>query len=166
METLDYLYYFGVLAALIIVMYIILAIFKKITQNKSRSTAQGANIFDTKSSSLFIQEVLPIDQKNKIIILGRDNLRHVILLGENHSNLIETVTPEQLENTHNLSGTPLNKATLTAPVMVNEPPEPDLGNITPEEITDEPVLPTPSKDSPNAKPEQDGPSIEEAENKA
>ncbi|NRA88673.1 MAG: hypothetical protein HRU28_15090, partial [Rhizobiales bacterium] len=88
MEYLDYLYYFGVLAILILAIYVVMALLKKITSNRGRDTATTNDIFNSKSNSLFIQEVLPIDQKTKVIIVGRDNVRHVILIGENYSNLI------------------------------------------------------------------------------
>ncbi|PCI87787.1 MAG: hypothetical protein COB24_05045 [Hyphomicrobiales bacterium] len=94
MDLISYTKYFGALAAIIILILAIGFVLKRINKNKIPVSAQHSDIFNSKSASLFIQEVLPIDQKTKVIIVGRDNLRHVILLGENHSQLIETVTPE------------------------------------------------------------------------
>ncbi|MCJ8324704.1 MAG: hypothetical protein HRU29_05395 [Rhizobiales bacterium] len=98
MDTTSLFYYFGVLAVLVAAIWALVFFIKKFTQNKGRVSARSNDIFNSKTSSLFVQEVLPIDQKTKIIIVGRDNLRHVILLGETHSNLIETVTPNALNN--------------------------------------------------------------------
>lgn len=94
MDLISYSKYIGALAAIIILILAIAFILKRLGKNKAPASAQNDGIFNSKSSSLFIQEVLPIDQKTKVIIIGRDNLRHVILLGENHSQLIETVIPE------------------------------------------------------------------------
>lgn len=98
METINYLYYFGVLAVLIVGILAIVYILKRFTRGKARTSAQSSDIFSGKTNSLFIQEVLPVDQKTKIIIIGRDNMRHVILLGENHASLIETVAPQTSQN--------------------------------------------------------------------
>lgn len=154
MDFISYTKYFAALAVIIIILLVIAYIFKKFTQNKPRISAQSEDIFNSKSASLFVQEVLPIDQKNKIIIIGRDNLRHVILLGENHSNLIETVTPEQRPASQsnftasNQVGSITTTATTASPMAnVQSPePQPDLSNIEPEASTDEPKLTTNIKD--------------------
>lgn len=148
MDFISYTKYFAALAAIIIILLALAYIFKKFTQSKPRVSAQNEDIFNSKSSSLFIQEVLPIDQKNKIIIVGRDNLRHVILLGESHSNLIETVTPsDNPVSQSNFTATSqvgsiTTSATSISPMTAIQSSEPDLNDIETEVSIDEPKITT------------------------
>lgn len=158
MELLDYVKYFGVLAILILGIYVVVMLLKKIMQPKASVSAQHNDIFNSKSASLFIQEVLPVDQKTKIIILARDNKRHVILLGENHSHLIESVSPEALQNNQPdfNAATQVGSITLgtnSADQFIPEDnkPEPDVSNISSEPAPSEPALTTNIKSSPPAK---------------
>ncbi len=143
MQTNDYLYYFGILAVMIAFILIVFFLLRKLTQKKGNATAQHNDIFNGKTNSLFIQEVLPIDQKTKMIIIGRDNLRHVILLGENHSNLIETVKPEMVnpELVNNEPTFESELATLTANQFVPEPhSDPSFNHISTEKMDNNPAL--------------------------
>lgn len=146
MDLISYTKYFGALAAIVILILAIAFILKRITKNKARVSAQHNDIFNSKSASLFIQEVLPIDQKTKVIIIGRDNLRHVILLGENHSQLIETVKPETADSSQQSEFTAsTNVGSITTPVPVAAPikidttPEPDFTNTKTETVPAKPT---------------------------
>lgn len=146
MEILDYVKYFGVLALLIVGIYVIVMLLKKIMQPKASISAQHNDIFNSKSASLFIQEVLPVDQKTKIIILARDNQRHVILLGENHSHLIESVSPETLAaeqpdfTTTSHVGSITMGANDDSEMLTDTKLDPDVSNIKAEAAKDEPAL--------------------------
>lgn len=138
----DYVKYFGILIILVICIWLLVATIKKFSQSKARNSANSHDIFNSKTSSLFIQEVLPVDQKTKIIIVGRDNLRHVILLSETHSTLIETVTPPSEETAKPVNENPFKpqeQAFRVAP-DIQPAPEPDFSNIRSEAIDDAPVL--------------------------
>lgn len=146
MDLISYTKYIAALAAVIIILLVIAYIFKRMSQRKPSNGANSQDIFNGKSSSLFVQEVLPIDQKTKIVIVGRDNLRHVILIGENHSNLIETVSPNQISNeapdfaaSKNVGSISMGTAAAEQ-IVVERTPEPDFSNIKSEPISDEPKL--------------------------
>lgn len=147
MDLISYTKYFAALAAIIILLLVIAYIFKKMSQKKPSLSAKSNDIFNSKSSSLFLQEVLPIDQKTKIIIVGRDNIRHVILLSENHSTLIETVSPESspqeakefVANAH-VGSISLGTAAAAEPLQVAPLAEPIVSNIMPEKAPNEPML--------------------------
>lgn len=154
MDFISYTKYFGALAAIIILILAIAFILKRTSKNKVRVSAQHNDIFNSKSSSLFIQEVLPIDQKTKVVIIGRDNLRHVILLGETHSQLIETVTPEPRNQSQpseltasNQVGSITTRAHTT--LKADKAPELDPTPIKPTPISDEPKTKTPDGETPD-----------------
>lgn len=157
MDLISYTKYFGALAAIVILILAIAYILKRVTKNKARVSAQHDDIFNSKSSSLFIQEVLPIDQKTKVVIIGRDNLRHVILLGETHSQLIETVEPAA-RNTAQKSdeltaAKQVGSITTPAPgaLKIDKTPQPDISGVKAEPVNDEPSLAVPTK-KPTPKP--------------
>lgn len=157
MDLISYTKYFGALAAIVILILAIAYILKRVTKNKARVSAQHDDIFNSKSSSLFIQEVLPIDQKTKVVIIGRDNLRHVILLGETHSQLIETVEPAA-RNTAQKSdeltaAKQVGSITTPAPgaLKIDKTPQPDISRVKAEPVNDEPSLAVPTK-KPTPKP--------------
>ena len=157
MDLISYTKYFGALAAIVILILAIAYILKRATKNKARVSAQHDDIFNSKSSSLFIQEVLPIDQKTKVVIIGRDNLRHVILLGETHSQLIETVEPAA-RNTAQKSdeltaAKQVGSITTPAPgaLKIDKTPQPDISRVKAEPVNDEPSLAVPTK-KPTPKP--------------
>ncbi|MBL1421466.1 MAG: hypothetical protein COC24_013230 [Alphaproteobacteria bacterium] len=141
MDLISYIKYFGALAAIIILILAIAFVLKRINKNKIPASAQHNDIFNSKSSSLFIQEVLPIDQKTKVIIIGRDNLRHVILLGENHSQLIETVTPEPSNGLH--------QSELTASKQVGSIRTPVQSTFKVDKTLEANLTPTPDAETPD-----------------
>ncbi|MBL1242251.1 MAG: FliO/MopB family protein [OCS116 cluster bacterium] len=164
MDLISYTKYFGALAAIVILILAIAYILKRVTKNKARVSAQHDDIFNSKSSSLFIQEVLPIDQKTKVVIIGRDNLRHVILLGETHSQLIETVEPAARNTAQKSDELTAAKDELTAAkqvgsittpasgaLKIDKTPQPDISGVKAEPVNDEPSLAVPTK-KPTPKP--------------
>ena len=64
-----------------------------IVARKFGFTVRPSKINATKSNSLSIKEVLPVDAKRKIILIKNNNLEHLLLIGEKdlviHSGNIE-----------------------------------------------------------------------------
>lgn len=101
-----------VLALVIVVTLIVFAVWAlKMIMDASGKVTRG------RQKRLHVVEVAPVDQKRQLILIKRDDVEHLLLVGGNQELVIET-NIEHLEKPETTQASPLNKK--TAPVFAKQ----------------------------------------------
>jgi flagellar protein FliO/FliZ len=88
MEDLQLSYLKFVLALVVVLALIALLTFAARRLGFARTTRGRGN-----RRRLAIAEVMPVDARRRLVLLKRDNVEHLVLLGPTQDLLIETLTP-------------------------------------------------------------------------